>query len=218
MEQHTGWFPSNEVWIYASANSFTINGIDRTAIYTPGTRVKCENNSSIFYGVVVSSSFSTNTTVVLAANDDFSLNNSVISYPSYSYAENPAGYPDWFAYTPTYTGISSSASFASFKLDGKSCTVIWQQCGGQSNSTDLTITLPITPLVIVNTAQGYDNYLCQVYDQSTFQTLPGIVGIAPSTQAAKIGKTIATQASNAYGGFTNSAHKGVLAEFTYPIS
>jgi len=74
-----GWTPVNGIWNYASANSFTITGVDRTSIYTPGTRIECTNNGNTFYGVVVSSSYSTDTTVTLAANDDYSLNNSDIT-------------------------------------------------------------------------------------------------------------------------------------------
>jgi hypothetical protein len=65
-----GWYPSNDVWVYASANSFTITGVDRTGVYSKGTRVKCTNNGSDFYGAVIDSSFSTDTTVTFAPNDD----------------------------------------------------------------------------------------------------------------------------------------------------
>ncbi len=76
-----GWFPSNDVWVYASASSFTIAGVDRTSLYTQGTRIKCTNNSTTFYGTVISPSYSTDTTVNLAPNDDYTLDNSTISLP-----------------------------------------------------------------------------------------------------------------------------------------
>lgn len=210
-----GWTGSNDTWSYASTNSFTISGVDRTLVYTPGTRIKATNNSSTFYGVVASSSFSTNTTVTLAANSDYSLANSAITNPAYSYQESPQGYPDWFSYTPTITGVTSPVGGAKFKLDGKSCTVNWQEVGGTSNATSFTITLPITPTTTLT--GNFDVYLAQAYDNGTWQNSPGVVGIAAYTQAAKIGKTIASQAANAYGGFTASGSKLVVAEFTYTI-
>src|SRR5260370_37771581 len=97
-----GWIRANEVWTYASANSFTISGVDRTSVYTTGTRIKCSNNSSTFFGVIASSSFSTNTTVTLIPNNDYSLSNSTISNPLYSYQANPQGYPGWFNYSPSF--------------------------------------------------------------------------------------------------------------------
>jgi hypothetical protein len=213
-----GWIPSNDVWTQASGNSFTISGVDRTSAYTPGTRIKCTNNSTTFYGVVVSSSFSTDTTVILAANDDYSLANSAITVPSYSYAENPQGYPDWFNYTPTITGATGSPiGNAKFKLDGKSCTVNWQQIGGTSNSSSFTLTLPITPTTNIISG-GPDVYIGMVQDSNSWQNSPGVLGVTATTNYAVIGKTIASQAGGSFGGFTSSGQKLITAEFTYPIS
>ena len=49
---------------YVSASSFTINGVDVTAFYHAGRRVKITGSSTgVVYGTISSSSFSTNTTV-----------------------------------------------------------------------------------------------------------------------------------------------------------
>ena len=49
---------------YASASSFTINGVDVTAFYHTGRRVKIVGSSTgTVFGTISSSSFSTNTTV-----------------------------------------------------------------------------------------------------------------------------------------------------------
>ena len=49
---------------YASASSFTINGVDVTSFYHAGRRVKITGSSTgVVYGTISSSSFSTNTTV-----------------------------------------------------------------------------------------------------------------------------------------------------------
>lgn len=210
-----GWTSSGDTWTYASANSFTISGVDRTSIYKTGTRIKATNNSSTYYGVVATSSFSTNTTVTLAANSDYSLSNSAITSNFYSYEQSPAGYPTWFHYTPTITGVTSPFSFAEFKLDGTACSVNWQQVGGSSNAASFTATLPITPTGSLT--GGYDVYVATVQDNTTWQNSPGVVGIVANTQAASIGKTISSQSGNAFAGFTSSGQKVTTAQFTYPI-
>lgn len=56
------WRDLNHTVAHASATSFTVTGVDVTAIYTPGRRVRLTDSSTL-YGTVVSSTFSTNTTV-----------------------------------------------------------------------------------------------------------------------------------------------------------
>ena len=48
---------------YGSATSFTINGVDVSAIYHEGRRVKVIDSAATLYGTISSSSFSSNTTV-----------------------------------------------------------------------------------------------------------------------------------------------------------
>ena len=48
---------------YASGTSFTINGVDVTAIYHAGRRIKITDTAATLYGTIASSSFSSNTTV-----------------------------------------------------------------------------------------------------------------------------------------------------------
>ena len=48
---------------YVSGTSFTINGVDVTAIYHAGRRIKITDTAATLYGTIASSSFSTNTTV-----------------------------------------------------------------------------------------------------------------------------------------------------------
>ena len=147
-----GWISTPDTFAYASASSFTISGVNRTAVYTKGTRVKFTNNTVTYYGVVISSSFSTNTTVNLAPNNDYSIANSAITAPYYSYEENPQGYPTIFNYTPTY-GASGSMTFTSvttttaqFKIDGTMATIYVYAAGttGGTASYGLRFSLPVT--------------------------------------------------------------------------
>jgi hypothetical protein len=82
------------------------------------------------YGTVASSAFSTDTTVTLIANDDYTIANATLSAPRYSYAENPQGFPHYFNWTlnfsvsggtaPTYTFFDK----AQFSIQGN--TLHWQ--------------------------------------------------------------------------------------------
>ena len=64
---------------YASASSFTINGVDVTAFYHAGRRVKIIGSSTgTVYGTIASSSFSTNTTVNVTL-DSGSLQNETLT-------------------------------------------------------------------------------------------------------------------------------------------
>ena len=64
---------------YASGTSFTINGIDVTAIYHAGRRIKLTASTpGTIYGTIASTSFSTNTTVNVTW-DSGSLSNEAIS-------------------------------------------------------------------------------------------------------------------------------------------
>lgn len=155
-----GWIPSNDEWTYVSANSFKITGVDKTSIYTKGTRVKFTNNSTTIYGVLIDSEYSTDTTVTLAPNDDYSVNNSAIQNPYYSYQVNPQGYPTWFNYTPTLTWTGTAPTgdpvgLSIFKIDGSSCTlnISYYNYTAGSNVTALEVTIPVDA-VGVNAAAG----------------------------------------------------------------
>lgn len=93
----TGWLPTADTWTYASATTFTISGVDRTSIFTKGTKLKLTNDSATKYFYVVSSAFSTDTTVTVTGETD--LANSAITNPFYSYNDCPQGFKrgqDWY--------------------------------------------------------------------------------------------------------------------------
>lgn len=103
----SGWIPDEDTWVYASASTFTIAGKDVTSKFPVGTRLRFEQTlGTPKYAVVTASAFSTDTTVTIAVNTDYTIANSTIYKPYYSYASNPVGYPDWFNFTPAWTGIT----------------------------------------------------------------------------------------------------------------
>lgn len=148
----SGWISDSTTWTYASATSFTIAGADETTTFTKGTRIRLTNDSSVKYFFVTSSSFSTDTTVNVYGGTDYTLASGAITATSYSYAQNPQGYPTWFNYTPTYTGSASmtfesvTTNEAKFKADGSSITLSVYAAGttGGTASTELNASLPVT--------------------------------------------------------------------------
>jgi hypothetical protein len=115
----SGWIPSLETWTYASSTTFTVTGVDVTAKYSKGTRIKLTQSSTVKYFVVTASSFSTNTTVTITGGADYTLANATISDPYFSYAANPQGYPGWFNYTPTWTSSGTQPAIGNGTIVGR---------------------------------------------------------------------------------------------------
>lgn len=157
-----GWTPDTNVLTYASPTSFTVPG-NQTTQYTKGTRIMFTNNSTTFYGVVLSSSYSSpNTTVTLFATSDYSIANSAITNPYYSYQVNPQGYPNWFNYTgETWNGFSTNPTGGTYRYSviGNTITVQLGRGSGVSNATTMYATLPVNSAQSVHFGQGigYDN-------------------------------------------------------------
>jgi hypothetical protein len=144
-----GWIASTDTFVYVSASTFKITGADRTAIYTPGTRLKL-TQTTVKYAVVVSSSFSTDTTVTIAVNTDYTLASAAITLPYYSYQANPQGYPGWFTFTPSETWSnppSSRTTYARYSVIGRQLTMLFGTNGtanGSNSSASIQITAPIS--------------------------------------------------------------------------
>lgn len=112
-----GWIMS-PAWAYASASTFTISG-DYTSVYKLGVRLRW-TQTSVKYGVVVSSSYSApNTTVTIAVNTDYVVANAAITAQAYSFHTDPIGWPGWFAFTPSFTGVTVGDG----TLTGKYCVI-----------------------------------------------------------------------------------------------
>lgn len=200
-----GWVDdSANTWTYVSATSFKLLGVDATVKFSKGTRLRLKQGGSYKYFVVVSSSFSTDTTVTVTAGTDYSLANSVITDNGYSYAVNPQGYPGWFSFAASYTGYASiSSSLAKFKIDGEECT-IRAFVTGTSNATTLTFTIPVTsPNTADFPALGVDNGL----------SLPGpaLVEVVFNTSTANAYKDYQTAS------WTSSSTKSINLAFAVPL-
>jgi len=147
-----GWTDADETWTYASATTFTVAGVDVTAKYPKGTKLKLTQTTAKYF-YVVGSAFSTNTTITVTGGDDYTLANAAITSPFYSYAATPQGFPTWFNWTPSYgaggsmTYASVTTSKARFFIVGDAVTVEMKARGttGGTASASITFTLPIAP-------------------------------------------------------------------------
>jgi len=209
------WTLSADTWTYASASTFTIAGVDRTTTYTKGTRLTF-TNSTVKYAVVVGSSFSTNTTVTIAVNSDYVIENAAITSPYYSHALTPTGYPPYFSITPStsnVTGFSAIDGYVyRYSMVGAAIHVFFQ-IGGTSNSASFTITLPAA----VAAAGGLVNVPIAVKDNGTWQSAAGIAAANPSSSSLLIGKTIPSLSGGTYAGFTTSGSKFADGSLIYYV-
>lgn len=203
-----GWTAATDTWTYASATTFTIAGVDRTAIFAKGTRIKL-NQSGNKYFVVASSAFSTDTTVTITGGTDYTLANAAITSPFYSYEQSPQGYPGWFAYTVTWGGFSADPSSVTskFAVDGKTCFVQIQVGSvGTSNNTATTFSIPIAAGV---TQTGIP--MGSVHDNGTTLTTLGVMNVTATSATASAFK------GPDQGGWTNSGAKGLWVSAFYQI-
>ncbi len=207
-----GWIEVSDTWTYASATTFTIAGVDRTSVLTPGTKIKL-TQTTVKYFVVASSAFSTDTTVTLMATTDYSLANAAITSPFYSY-HDAQGFPSAFNYsTANITGFTANptANVLKYMTRGRQIYILFEFFG-TSNATTMTMTVP----VIASPSATQYVQTCAVCDNGTW-TNPGVVGFKSSESAATIywGKSSTAFTSNSYGGFTSSGTKQAMGVFTY---
>lgn len=206
-----GWTAESHTWTYASASTFTISGVDLTSVFTKGTKLKFTQTTAK-YAVVASSSFSTDTTVTIVVNTDYTIANAAISSPYYSYQSNPQGYPGWFTYSPTRTGWTSPTGSIQYCIEGGICSILsTEDFGGTSNGTSWkTITLPITPATISSKDRSWIS--APVQDNTSWQTLPGHIRLEyGDLTLVKLGKTV-------HGGsWTGSGTATICINFHYQI-
>lgn len=206
----TGWIPSSDTWTYASGTTFTIAGADRTSIFTKGTKLKL-TNSTVKYFYVVSSAFSTNTTVTVTGGSDYSLADAAISSPYYSCVENPQGFPAYFNWSPTFTGFSANPTGTyKFLVKGTLCFVeVQQTADGTSNAATFYISAPVAASIDNGSVLSIWSY---AKDNSSALTAPGMVSYLTSGQNFRIDKTMA-----AADGWTTSGGKRVRFTLSYLI-
>lgn len=146
---NSGWTAVTDAWAYASASTITIP-TDGTTVYQKGVKIRFKQGGGFKYYV---GSTVAATLLTVAVNSDYTVANSAITDISYSYAENPFGWPDWFAFAPTITGFSANPTTTVYRyaIRGRQCSIyIRQTPAGTSNATTLTFTLPVAAATITN--------------------------------------------------------------------
>lgn len=91
---HGGWvYDTLFSWVYASASSFTIAGVDATSQFPVGARLAFYQAGTLKYFTVLSAAFSTNTTVTVDGGGTYVVANVPIDRPAFSYQNSPSGFP-----------------------------------------------------------------------------------------------------------------------------
>lgn len=193
-----GWQQDTHTWVFASATSFTIAGFDARSYLQPGTKVSY-NDGAVDYGTVASSTFSTNTTVTLIANSDYSIANATLTAPRYSSVISPNGWPDIFIYAPTLTGYSVAPTGAvyNFKPIGTTVIVTLSELNnGTSSTTAMTYTTPVTASSVTGTGQW--SVTAAVADNGTAAgtdgnlSTPGLLRVLDATNVINVFKDFAS--------------------------
>lgn len=105
----TGWILDSDEWVYVSATSFKIEGKDVRTRFPTGTKIKLTQTTTKYF-YVVSTAYSTDTTITITGGSDYSLADATITDNFYSYAATPQSFPRSFSWTPTWTGLTVTGS------------------------------------------------------------------------------------------------------------
>jgi hypothetical protein len=140
-----GWTPILYTCVYASATSLTISDHgDLTGMFQTGDKLLLlQGIPKYFYLVSISYNSGTDTnTFTITGGSDYTLTNVSIASAYYSKIVNPQGFPHFFNYVPTITGVSLTFSVARFQLIGNRIT-LFINVSGTGTTTAFTITAPI---------------------------------------------------------------------------
>jgi hypothetical protein len=110
---YNGWTPIADTPTYASSTTVTISG-DHTGKFAVGDKIKLTQQTTVKYFYVTSVTYGApNTTLTLYAGTDYTVANAAITSPYYSKMQSPVGFPDWFAFTPSWTNLTLNSGTTS---------------------------------------------------------------------------------------------------------
>lgn len=161
----SGWMRSGSVWVYVSATSFKVVGVDVTAQFPVGTKLRCKQGAGYLYFYVVSAAFGSDTTVTITGGSDYSLANATITDNYYSYQDTPQGFPGSFAWSPTFSSSGASFTYSiqygRFSVQGAKLhfDIYLKESGsapsGTTTNYDLGIVLPVVAFNTTNNHSGF---------------------------------------------------------------
>jgi len=195
-----GWQTVSDSWSYSSATTITVPSGAAT-LYKKGDLFKITANSVVLYGFIINVA---DTLLTVAGN---TLTNHAFTGVAVCHGGSPIGFPDYFTYTPSYTGFSSSPTqSARYTVVGKAVHLSLSSTNmtGTSNGSTFFFTLPIAP-------------------ESTF-ICSGIYGL-DNTSTAKQSRLAITAASTNVevnssidgSNWTSSGGKGISLTLTYEM-
>lgn len=132
-----GWKKLLMTLTYASASTFTVTG-DYRNLFTKGSKLWLTQTTSKYFYVTGSSYSAPNTTVTVNAGTDYTLASAAITAPYISGEMSPYGFPQWFNYTPAWTGFGGNPALGNGTRVGRFSIT------GGTVKADLTITMGST--------------------------------------------------------------------------
>jgi hypothetical protein len=148
-----GWTPVAATWTRTGNHAFSVSG-DVTATYEPGVKVRYKDGGAFEYGVIATSSHAGGTTTVtLITNSDYAMADATITDRWLARVNQPAAWPEWFNYAPTFTGFSAAPAGGIYRwrADGRRIEIVIRQTAdGTSNATTFTISAPVTAKAITD--------------------------------------------------------------------
>lgn len=154
--QDIGWIQDTPTWTRTGNHTFTVDGT-RLLEFRQGTKVRFKQGGSYKYGVVGDASGAGTTTVELILNTDFTMVSGTVTDTWFSYIENPYLWPDWFSWSPTFTGFSSPPTTLvhRWRARNREILLMWKHgADGTSNDAVFTISLPVAAESIANATWG----------------------------------------------------------------
>lgn len=210
IQNYDGWQDANETWTYASATTFTVAS-DVTDKYQKGDKIKftqATDGVKYMYIIGVSESGGT-TTITVTGGSDYDLDNEAITANYYSKMENPQGFPDWFNWTPSFTGFSSDPGGEyEFCIKGSTCFINVSGTNGTSNSSVFYISKPVAQLSGSPVRWGT---IGLTTDNGVNLTTPGIYRIQQNLTSFYLYKDCSLS------GFTTSGNKSASFIASYQI-
>lgn len=154
-----GWTPVVDSWSYVSGSTISVPA-GAASLYAVGDKIKfTQTTVKYFYITAVA-----DTVLTVTGGIDYTVVDAAISAVSYSHQSSPVGFPQWFAYTPTFEGFSSApaSSVSRFCIKGREVTVTHNEPNlGTSNATNFTISAPVphngTTVFWSNSPVAYNN-------------------------------------------------------------
>lgn len=144
-----GWLHEDtNAWVYGSASTFTVAGVNVTSQFPADARIRVYQSGTVKYFRVVSSSFSTNTTVTLDGGGTYTLTNVPLDKPAYSYERTPSGYPSELLDPSAMS--TSIERIIGYWIDGKPIYRKVVNCGAGPNATTKNIAHGVSIDTLVN--------------------------------------------------------------------